>query len=127
MTDQSTTPMHLTGYHAHVYYDAKTKPIAERLAAALGDEFNVKFGGFFDEPVGPHPVANLQVIFTTSEFHNVVPWLMLNCEGLDVLIHPLTDDPVDDHSIYAMWLGAPVPLKLETLRRSYRSELQPTA
>ena len=52
---------------------------------------------------------------------------MLNREGLDILIHPLTDDSVDDHSIYAMWLGAPVPLKLERLRRSYRSELLPTA
>jgi len=54
-----------------------------------------------------------------------VPWLMLNREGLDVLIHPLTDDSVDDHSRYALWLGTPVPLKLETLRRSYRSELLP--
>jgi len=50
---------------------------------------------------------------------------MLNREGLDVLIHPLTDDSVDDHSRYALWLGTPVPLKLETLRRSYRSELLP--
>jgi DOPA 4,5-dioxygenase len=52
---------------------------------------------------------------------------MLNREGLDVLIHPLSDDSVDDHSIYAMWLGSPVPLKLATLRRGYRPELLPTA
>jgi aromatic ring-cleaving dioxygenase len=126
MTDQSTTSMPLNGYHAHVYYDATTKPVAERLAAAVGEKFNVKFGGFFDEPVGPHPVANLQVIFTTAEFHNVVPWLMLNRRELDILIHPLTDDSVDDHSIYAAWLGTPVPLKLNTLRRAYRPELMPT-
>jgi len=119
--------MQPTGYHAHVYYDPGTKPVAERLAASLGDKFSVEFGGFFDEPVGPHPVANLQVIFTTAEFPNVVPWLMLNREGLDILIHPLGDNSVDDHSLYAMWLGTPVPLKLETLRPHYRPELLPGA
>ena len=52
---------------------------------------------------------------------------MLHCEGLDVLTHPLTDDSVDDHSIYARWLGSPVALKLNTLRRNYRAELLPSA
>lgn len=125
MTDQATAPMQLNGYHAHVYYDTETKPIAQRLAASIGDKFSVKFGGFHDGPVGPHPVANLQIIFTTDEFRNVVPWLMLNRQGLDILIHPLSNDSVDDHSIYAIWLGTPVRLKLETLRRGYRPELLP--
>ena len=35
---------------------------------------------------------------------------MLNREGLDVLVHPLTDNSYDDHSRYAVWLGAPVAL-----------------
>jgi len=127
MTDASSVPIRVNGYHAHVYYDTATRPVAERLAEAIGNNFRVEFGGFRDGPVGPHPIANLQIIFTTAEFQNVVPWLMLNREGLDVLIHPLTDDSVDDHSRYALWLGKPVPLKLETLRRSYRPELLPTA
>ena len=127
MTDATTEPTPLNGYHAHVYYDTATRPIAERLADAIGRKFQVEFGGFRDGPVGPHPIANLQIIFTTAEFPKIVPWLMLNRDGLDVLVHPLTDDSVDDHSRYALWLGAPVPLKLETLRRSYRAELLPTA
>jgi aromatic ring-cleaving dioxygenase len=126
MTEQSVPARALNGYHAHVYYGNTTKAVAERLAAAMGDKFRVRFGGLFDEPVGPHPVANLQIIFAAEEFSNVVPWLMLNRQGLDILIHPLTDDSVDDHSIYAMWLGTPVGLKLETLRRAYRKELLPT-
>jgi aromatic ring-cleaving dioxygenase len=127
MTDASIEPVQVYGYHAHVYYDTTTRPLAERLAEAIGTKFPVEFGGFRDGPVGPHPIANLQIIVTTVEFHNVVPWLMLNREGLDVLIHPLTDDSVDDHSRYALWLGTPVPLRLETLRRTYRPELLPTA
>jgi aromatic ring-cleaving dioxygenase len=125
MTNPTNALIHVNGYHAHVYYDISTRPIAERLAEAVGSKFRVKFGGFRDGPVGPHPVANLQIIFTGAEFENIVPWLMLNREGLDILIHPLTDDSVDDHSRYALWLGTPVPLRLETLRPSYRRELLP--
>jgi hypothetical protein len=42
---------------------------------------------------------------------------MLNHGGLDVLVHPLTKDAVEDHSSYAIWLGNPVELKLHTLPR----------
>jgi aromatic ring-cleaving dioxygenase len=126
MTDTSTAAIAVNGYHAHVYYDTATKPLAERMAEQIGSKFSVRFGGFFDSPVGPHPIANLQIIFTTAEFQNVVPWLMLNRDGLDILIHPLTDSSVDDHSCYALWLGNPMPLRLETLRPAYRPELLPT-
>jgi DOPA 4,5-dioxygenase len=40
---------------------------------------------------------------------------MLNRDGLDVLVHPLTEDVAEDHSSYAVWLGDPVELKLHTL------------
>ncbi len=116
------------GYHAHIYYDPqRTRQTAERLCAVVREKFRVEFGGFRDEPVGPHPVANAQVIFKPEEFQPVIEWLMLHRDGLDVLIHPLTPDSVDDHSIYAMWLGSPVALKLDTLRRTYRTELLPSA
>ena len=116
------------GYHAHIYYDPqRTRPTAERLWDVICQQFQVQLGGFRDEPVGPHPVANVQVIFTPEQFQPVVEWLMLHRDGLDVLIHPLTDNSVHDHSIYAMWLGSPVPLKLDALRRSYRAELLPSA
>ena len=71
MNDQSIARTQISGYHAHVYYDRETKPLAERLAAAMADQFNIRFGGFHDGPVGPHPVANLQVIFTADEFPKV--------------------------------------------------------
>jgi len=127
MVDPSSPRIEISGYHAHVYYDPATRPLAERLAETIGKEFPVQLGGFHDGPVGPHPIANLQIIFTVAEFQNVVPWLMLNRKGLDVLIHPLTDDSVEDHSRDALWLGTPVPLKLAALRPTYRPELLPTA
>jgi DOPA 4,5-dioxygenase len=126
MPDAATIPNR--GYHAHIYYDPQTtRATAERVCAVIGEKFEVEFGGFRDEPVGPHPVANVQVIFKPEQFQSVVEWLMFHRAGLDVLVHPLSNDSVDDHSIYAMWLGTPVPLKLHTLRRTYRPELLPSA
>jgi DOPA 4,5-dioxygenase len=53
---------------------------------------------------------------------------MFNREGLDVLVHPLTEDMVDDHTIFALWLGTPVALKIDTLkRRGYGTDLLPAA
>jgi DOPA 4,5-dioxygenase len=117
----------INGYHAHVYYDPKSRPAAEHLAETVAGRFAVEIGGFFDEPVGPHPIANLQIIFAPAEFARVVPWLMLNRNGLNVLVHPLTEDSVRDHDSDGMWLGAPVKLRLHRLRRgTYAPELLPT-
>ena len=57
----------------------------------------------------------------------MVPWLMLNRRGLNVLIHPLTNDSVRDHDTDCVWLGTPVQLKLHVLSRAYRPELSPSA
>ena len=53
--------------------------------------------------------------------HVCSAWLMLNREGLDILVHPLTDDSVADHTQFALWLGAPQPLRVEVLRRGPRT------
>jgi len=118
MSDAAERRVENLGYHAHIYYDPeKTRPIAERVCAAIGKKFPVELDGFRDGPVGPHPIANVLVVFKPEEFEHVVPFLMLNREGLDVLVHPLTEDAVEDHSSFAIWLVNPVPLRLHTLPR----------
>ena len=114
------------GYHAHIYYDpTKTRAVAEEVCAALGEKFEVEIEEFRDTPRGPHPISNALVIFKPEEFERVVPYLMLNRDGLDVLVHPLTESSYDDHSKNALWLGTPVPMKLDILRPTYRAELLP--
>jgi aromatic ring-cleaving dioxygenase len=116
MVERTATSVGNLGYHAHIYYDpATTRGVAERVCAGIESQFAVENDGFRDEPRGPHPISNVLVVFTPDQFEHVVPWLMLNREGLDVLVHPLTLDAVEDHSSYAVWLGNPVPLKLHTL------------
>jgi aromatic ring-cleaving dioxygenase len=115
------------GYHAHVYFDAATRPVAERLRDTLVDLFAVDPGVFADEPRGPHPIPQFNMIFEIPEFQNIVPWLMLNRQGLDVLVHPLTESNYDDHTRNALWLGTPVALKLERLSANLPENLLPAA
>jgi aromatic ring-cleaving dioxygenase len=122
MVETLTDPAIISGYHAHLYYAPETRPIAERLRAAIAQRFpGARIGNWHEEPVGPHPVSMYQVAFAGEEFPAIVPWLMLNREGLDVLVHPLTDDSVADHTVFALWLGTPLPLRVEVLRRRPRA------
>lgn len=103
-------------YHAHIYYDPATRDAAARVRAGLA-RFNVQLGSWHDEPVGPHPRAMYQVVFTPEEFARVVPWLMLHREGLTVLVHPSTGDSYGDHLERSLWLGAILKLREDSLRR----------
>jgi aromatic ring-cleaving dioxygenase len=113
------------GYHAHIYYTPWTRPVAARLRETIAEKFAVRVGELSDEPRGPHPISQFVAIMEAPEFQNIVPWLMLNREGLDVLVHPLTESSYDDHSKNALWLGTPVPMRLDILRPTYRAELLP--
>jgi DOPA 4,5-dioxygenase len=110
-------PGAIEGYHAHIYYDAGTRTAAERLREAIGAGFTVQLGRWHDSPIGPHPISMYQVAFPVAEFPRLVPWLMLNRAGLTVLVHPLTGDDYEDHATHPLWLGPPLPLKLEILKR----------
>ena len=116
MTEQTAKSVTNLGYHAHIYYDpTSTRAVAEGVCAALGAQCQVEIEAFRDTPRGPHPRANVLVIFTPDQFAQVVPYLMVHRDGLDVLVHPLTEDAVADHTDFALWLGTPVALKIDTL------------
>ncbi|MEM7224423.1 MAG: DOPA 4,5-dioxygenase family protein [Pseudomonadota bacterium] len=110
MTELETSA--ITGYHAHVYYDAATKPTAEAVREGLAP-FDVALGRWHDNPIGPHPCGSYQVAFAPESFSQVVPWLALNRQGLTVFIHPETGQELEDHRDRALWLGPQRELKLE--------------
>jgi DOPA 4,5-dioxygenase len=107
----------IKGYHAHIYYDPGTKEVAARVREGLA-QFNVRLGSWHDALVGPHLKSMYQMAFTPEEFGKVVPWLMLNRDGLDVLVHPETGDSAEDHLIRSLWLGQKLELNTEVLRQS---------
>jgi DOPA 4,5-dioxygenase len=102
-------------YHAHIYYDpATSRGRAERLRERVAAEFlQAKLGRWHDEPVGPHPQSMYQIAFPTQMLGSFVPWLMLNRDGLTVLLHPETGNDYSDHTAHAAWFGAVLPLRVE--------------
>lgn len=108
----------ITNFHAHVYYDPLTRGAAARVRQGLGDRFPVQLGRWHDVLVGPHPKSMYQVSFAWEQFAQVVPWLMLSREGLEILVHPNTGDAVADHTEHAMWLGDKLTVNVEFLRQA---------
>ena len=106
----------ITGFHAHVYFDPASRDVAARVREGLG-EFDVQLGRWFDKPIGPHTKGMYQVAFLPNQFDKVVPWLMLNREGLDILVHPQTGDAVADHAVHSLWLGKKLDLNIEFLQQ----------
>jgi DOPA 4,5-dioxygenase len=108
----------ILSYHAHVYYDpVHTRGVAEALRQRIAERFVVQLGRWHDVPVGPHTAAMYQAAFDTKVFAAFVPWLMLHRDGLDVLVHPNTLAPRDDHLLHALWLGEKRALKEAVLPR----------
>ena len=124
MAATTTTPLKdpgaITEYHAHVYYDpASTRGKAERLRERADAAFpQARLGRWHDELVGPHPQSMYQIAFPTEMLAQFVPWLMLNRDGLTVLLHPETGDNYTDHSAHAAWFGAVLPLRLDVFKKT---------
>jgi aromatic ring-cleaving dioxygenase len=117
-TSAPRDPATITGYHAHVYYDPASRPLAAELREGLAVVFpEARLGRWHDTPVGPHPQAMYQVAFAADRLAAILPWLMLNRRGLTILVHPETGDDWADHALHAAWLGAKLALDLDSLRR----------
>lgn len=108
-------------YHVHVYYDSSSRALALWLREQIGLRFVVQIGRLFDDPVGPHPQAQYEIGLFADEFARLIPWLMLNNQGLSVLIHPNTDQERDDHTGSVTWIGPALPLLAERTELSLRA------
>jgi len=95
----------ITGYHAHVYFDADSEDDAKALREAIARRFDMTLGSWHHKPVGPHPRSMYLVTFTPVQFADFVPWLALNRRGLTIFLHPESGDVVADHLDHALWMG----------------------
>jgi aromatic ring-cleaving dioxygenase len=113
-------PRSITAYHAHVYYDPQTtRGRAEHLRQRVAAEFpQAQLGRWHDELVGPHTQSMYQIAFPSGMLGSFLPWLMLNREGLTILLHPEAGDDYRDHTAHAIWFGAVLPLRLEAFQNN---------
>jgi aromatic ring-cleaving dioxygenase len=103
-------------YHAHVYFDESTLEQAKALCAEAGKRFSATVGRMHQRPIGPHPSWSCQLAFDRSNHTDLLTWLALNRNNLTVLIHPLTDNDLKDHTDYAAWMGVPQELSLNVFK-----------
>jgi DOPA 4,5-dioxygenase len=115
MTAEPVDPGRITDYHIHVYYDPESRERAALLRERVEARFAVKMGRWRDEPVGPHVQPMYLFSFAPEQFAAVVPFVMLNRQGLTVLLHPDSGRPRDDHTINAVWMGEVLPVKMDIL------------
>ena len=105
-------------FHAHIYYEAATREVAAQLRRALSeaqaDGGALRYvGEMRDRAVGPHPIPQFEIHFLENALPEVLP--LLEASGLRVLVHPLTDDDLADHTSLARWIGEPLALELSVL------------
>ena len=106
-------------WHAHIYYDEKdSKETAGFLRKAIDLKFpEVVLGNWHNEAVGPHLYPMYQVAFKSDQFGLFVPWLVVRRNGLNILIHPNTENAWSDHVIFGFWLGERLSLNEMRLQK----------
>jgi aromatic ring-cleaving dioxygenase len=114
-------PAKIYDWHAHIYYDAVSRPQAAQLRTWIEEKFTVRMGRWHDVPVGPHPRAMYQVAFAPDQFPTLVPFVAMNRMGLTVLLHPEAGRPRDDHTLHASWMGEILSLRTAMLPEVDRS------
>jgi aromatic ring-cleaving dioxygenase len=120
----ASKPRAISEYHAHVYYDPQTtRDRAARLRDRVAVEFpTARLGRWHDELVGPHPQSMYQIAFPSRLLASFLPWLMLNRDGLTILLHPETGNDYRDHTAHAAWLGALLPLRLDVFGEQHADD-----
>jgi aromatic ring-cleaving dioxygenase len=120
----ASNPRKIGEYHAHIYYDPRnTRSRAARLRQRVAAEFpHARLGRWHDELVGPHTQSMYQIAFASDLLAAFLPWLMLNRDGLTVLLHPETGNDYRDHTAHAAWLGGVLPLRLEAFGEQQADE-----
>jgi len=111
------TPNPISGFHAHIYFDAEEVNRARALGDAAAARFGVAVGHYHTAPVGPHPRGSCQLTVARDQFGAVAQWLTLNRGSLTIFAHALTGDELADHTDHVIWFGPSETLRLEIFER----------
>jgi len=115
----------IPSYHAHIYFrtpDERAR--AEAVRDAIAERFVVRLGRWHEIPIGPHTAPMYQVAFLANIFPDFIPWLMLNRQGLTILLHPNTGHPRADHELNPFWFGEVLAIKGDVLPEVSAEEME---
>ncbi|MFE8871753.1 DOPA 4,5-dioxygenase family protein [Acetobacter persici] len=111
----------IASWHAHIYFDESTAAQSRIIRDWVTQNFVVEIGPWHDQAFGPHTSPSWYFGFTKEQFSEIVSWLSLNHNGLRILIHPNTDNPLADHIVAGLWIGDRQPINTERLPRSLKA------
>src|SRR5690625_7419841 len=81
----------IAGYHSHVYFDAHTFEQAESLCKAAAAQVpELIMGRMHQRPVRPHPAWCCPLSCPLDLLTDVLQWLAVHRDGLDILTQPLS-------------------------------------
>ncbi len=114
-TTTPTDPGSIAEYHVHVYYDPGNDPRPGRASAPTRRRRVSRTSGSGAGTTNWSDRTRARCIrspFPAACWSRFLPWLMLNRDGLTILLHPQTGDGYRDHTAHAAWLGGTLPLRL---------------
>lgn len=103
-------------YHAHVYFDESSVDQARDLCLAAAKVSGAIMGRVHQKLVGPHPHWSCQLAFDSTQFDKLIPWLEGHRRRLNILVHGVSGNDLEDHTTHAAWLGEPAELNLSIFR-----------
>lgn len=93
-------------YHAHIYYPLIHEQKAQQLSDLIREQRQdvLRVFPLVNRLVGPHkmPMFELHMESVSDEF---VSWLDAYRGDFSVLIHPVSEEELIDHTVRAIWLG----------------------
>ena len=120
LLDKKMKPKFKSQYHhAHIYFDSATLSKAKALHQKLSTQkkWKLQISELIGKPIGPHPVPMFEADFLTDDFEDFVTYLNENRDGLSILVHPVTEEEVLDHTSRATWLGESLELDIGFLEK----------
>lgn len=104
-------------FHAHIYFAENESLLAEEVRDSL--VYAVPQATYVSElilnPYKPHSRPMFEIHIPAADINKAASLIDKKRAGLSVLIHPVQEDELAAHTIFARWLGEKLPLNLEAL------------
>lgn len=104
-------------FHAHVYFALRHIDQAKALHKKIKNERKDVSAIFplVNHLVGPHKMPMFECHFSNND-KGIIEWLDSVRADMTILIHPVSDEALLDHTERAIWLGRELGVFEETLR-----------
>lgn len=104
-------------FHVHIYFTKNEIELAQQVRDELIRAIPrlIYVGELVLKPIGPHSKPMFEIHIPTEEIDHIAAIIDKKRSGLSVLIHPVQEDELAAHTVFARWLGDRLKLDLNNL------------